>query len=58
MGRGVGGLLLFGPVETRVAGDAPFGTVELLLGPGLRAGADVGLDGEVRFSGIFASAMG
>lgn len=56
LGRGVAGLLLIGPVETRVEGDVAFETVGMVLGPGLRA--DTGLDGEVRFSGILASVIG
>lgn len=56
LGRGVAGLLLLGPVETRVEGDVAFETAGVVLGPGLRA--DIGLDGEVRFSGILASVIG
>lgn len=58
LGRGVAGLLLLGPVETRVEGDVAFERVGVVLGPGLRAGADAGLDGEVRFSEILASVFG
>ena len=58
LGRVVAGLLLLGPVETRVEGDVAFETVGVVLGPGLRAGADEGLDGEVRFSATLASVIG
>lgn len=53
-GKGVAGLLLLGPVE----GDVVLGTVGVVLGPGLRAGVDAGLEGEVRFSGVLASVTG
>lgn len=58
LGRGAGGLLLLGPAEATVAAAVAFGTVWVLLEPGLEAGAEAGLDGEARFSGIFASATG
>lgn len=64
LGRGVEGLLLLGPAEARVAAAVAFGTVWVLLEPGLPARAETsldgeaGLDGEARFSGIFASATG
>ena len=58
MGTGVGGLLLLGPAEAGVAAAVAFGTVWVLLAPGLSGGAEAGLDGEARFSGIFASATG
>lgn len=58
LGRVVAGLLLLGPVETRVEGDVAFETVGVVLGPGLRVGADEGLDGEVRFSATLASVIG
>lgn len=58
LGRGVAGLLLLGPVETRLEGDVAFETVGVVLGPGLRAGVDAGLEGEVRFSEILASVTG
>lgn len=57
LGSDIGGLLLLGPAEARVATAVAFGAVEVLLDPGLRAGAEVGLDGKARFSGVFASAM-
>lgn len=53
-GKGVAGLLLLGPVE----GDVVLGTVGVVLGPGLRAVVDAGLEGEVRFSGVLASVTG
>ena len=64
LGRGVEGLLLLGPAEARVAAAVAFGTVWVLLEPGLPARAEASLDGETgldveaRFSGIFASATG
>lgn len=56
LGSDMGGLLLLGPAEARVAAAVAFGAAGVLLGPGLRAGAEVGLDGKARFSGVFASA--
>lgn len=58
LGTGVGGLRLLGPAEAGLAAAVAFGTVWVLLEPGLRAGAEAGLDGEARFSTIFASAAG
>lgn len=58
LGKGVAGLLLPGPVEVRVVGDVFFESVGVVLGPGLGAGTDTGLDDEVRFSEILASEMG
>lgn len=58
LGWGVAGLLLLGPVETRAEGEVAFEAVGVVLGPGLRAGADASLDGDVRFSGILASVIG
>lgn len=54
---GTGGLLLLGPMEAGAAADVTFGVAEVLLGPGLRAGAEAGLDGKACFSETFASAM-
>lgn len=58
LGRVVDGLLLLDPVETRVEGDVALEMVGVVLGPGLRAGADEGLDGEVRFSATLVSVIG
>lgn len=58
LGTGVGGLLLLGPAEAGVAAAVAFGTVWVLLAPGLSAGAEAGFNGVARFSGIFASATG
>lgn len=58
LGRGMGALLLLGPAEAREAAAVAFGTVWVLLEPGLKDGAEAGLDGVVFFSGIFASATG
>lgn len=57
LGRGAGGLLLLCPAEAGVAGAVVFGTVWVLLDPGLWAGAEAGLVGDVRFSAVFASAV-
>lgn len=57
LGRGAGGLLLLCPAEAGVAGVVVFGTVWVLLDPGLWAGAEAGLVGDVRFSAVFASAV-
>lgn len=58
LGRGVDRFLLVDPGEARVAVAGALGTAWVLLEPGLTAGAEAGLDGETRFSGIFASATG
>jgi len=58
LGTGVGGLRLPGPAEAGLAAAGAFGTVWELLEPGRGAGAEAGLDGEARFSRIFASATG
>lgn len=58
LGTGVGGLLLLDPAEAGLVAAVAFGTVWVPLEPGLRAGTEAGLDGEARFSGIFASAIG
>lgn len=58
LGRGVGVLLLLGPVEATEAAAGAFGAAWVLLEPGLEAGAEAGLDGVAFFSGTFASATG
>lgn len=56
--------LLLGPAEVTGAAAVAFGTVWVLLEPGLEAGEEAsldgvaGLDGVAFFSGIFASAAG
>lgn len=57
LGTGAGGLLLLCPGEAGVADVVVFGAVWVLLDPGLRAGAEAGLAGEVRFSAVFTSAV-
>ena len=58
LGKGVERFLLLDPGEARVATAGALGTAWVLLELGLTAGAETGLDGETRFSGIFASATG
>lgn len=58
LGRGVGALLLLGPVEATEAAAGAFGAAWVLLEPGLEAGAEAGLDGVAFFSGTFVSATG
>lgn len=62
LGRARELLLLLGPAEARQAAGVAFvafGTVWVLLEPGLKAGAEAdGLEGAAFFSGIFASAIG
>lgn len=68
LGRAMELLLLLGPAEAREAAGVAFvafGTVWVLLEPGLKAGAEAdslegvaGLEGVAFFSGIFASAIG
>lgn len=58
LGKGMGVLLLLDPAGATEAAAVAFGTAWVLLEPGLKAGAEAGLDGVVFFSGIFASATG
>lgn len=71
LGRAMELLLLLGPAEAREAAAVAFGTVWVLLEPGLKTGAEaagldgvavldgvVVLDGVAFFSGIFTSAIG
>lgn len=58
LGKGVDRFLLVDPGEARAAVAGALGAAWVLLEPGLTAGAEAGLDGETRFSGIFASATG
>lgn len=64
LGKGVGVLLLLGPVEAREGAAVAFGTAWVLLEPGRGAMEEAGLDGVAGlvgvafFSGILASATG
>lgn len=52
------GLRLLGPVEARLVAAVAFGTVWMLLEPGRVVGAEAGLEGDTRFSEVFASVVG
>lgn len=55
---GTEGLRLLGPDEVSVEDAVTFPTDWVFLEPGLKVGAEAGLEGETRLSGIFASVIG
>lgn len=58
LGSAVVEVRLLGPAEARVVATVVFGPVWMLLEPGLVAEAEACLDGDTRFSVIFASVVG
>lgn len=57
LGTDTGGVLLLDTAEAEAAAGVAFGAAEVLLGPGLRATAEAGLDGKTCFSGTFTSVI-